>query len=88
MTDVPLAPIILDASCLLNLYASGRFKEIAESLPELLVVSDYVVEQEALFITYKEPGQETFVDLAAELDDGEAITVSLAEHRGCCVANR
>lgn len=116
MADVTLAPIILDASCLLNLYASGRFKEIAESLPEPLVVSDYVVEQEVLFITYKESEQdeeqkravdmnplvsaglikvismnsekeqETFVDLATELDDGEAVTVSIAEHRGCCVA--
>lgn len=116
MTDLQLAPIILDASCLLNLYASGRFKEIAESLPEPLVVSDYVVEQEALFVTYKESEQdeeqkrtvdlnllvsaglikvlainseeeqETFVDLASELDDGEAITISLAEHHGCCVA--
>lgn len=116
MADVTLAPIILDASCVLNLYASGRFKEIAESLPEPLVVSDYVVEREALFITYKESEQdeeqkkavdlgplvsaglikvisvntekeqETFIDLATELDDGEAITVSLAEHRGCCVA--
>lgn len=116
MTDVTLAPIILDASCVLNLYASGRFKEIAESLPEPLVVSDYVVEREALFIAYKESEQdeeqkktvdlsslvsaglikvisiygekeqETFVDLATELDDGEAVTVSLAEHRGFCVA--
>jgi predicted nucleic acid-binding protein len=116
MIDVPLAPIILDTSCVLNLYASGRFKEIAEALPEALIVSDYVVEQEALFIRYKEPGQdeeqrrkvdlnplvsaglikvisinsekeqETLVDLAAELDDGEAITISLAEHRRCRVA--
>jgi predicted nucleic acid-binding protein len=116
MIDVPLTPIILDASCLLNLYASGRLNEIAESMPKPLIISDYVVEKEALFITYKEPGQdeeqrknvdlnpfisngliktisinsekeqETFVDLAAELDDGEAITISLAEHRGYCVA--
>jgi len=116
MSDIPLAPIILDASCVLNLYASGRFKDIAESLPEQLIVSDYVVEREALFVTYRDSEQdeekrrtvdlnplvatglievisidsneeqETFVDLAAEMDDGEAITISLAEHRGCCVA--
>jgi predicted nucleic acid-binding protein len=116
MADDILASIIMDASCLLNLYASGRFKEIAESLSESLCVSDYVVEQEALFITYKESEQdeeqkksvdlsqlvstglikiisinsekekETYVDLATELDDGEAITISLAEYRGYSVA--
>jgi len=116
MADVPMAPIILDACCLLNLYASGRLKEIVESLPEPVVVSDYIVQREALFVTFKEFEQDeeqkrpvdlnplvsaglikvmsinseeergTFIDLAAELDDGEAITVSLAEHRGCCVA--
>jgi len=116
MGDIPLAPIMLDASCLLNLYASGRLKEIAETLPEPLVVSDYVLQQEALFVRYKESDQdeeekkpvdinplvsaglvrvvsinsedeqETFVDLATELDDGEAITISLAEHRQCKVA--
>ena len=116
MADLQLAPIILDASCLLNLYTCGRLKEIAETLPEPLVVSEYVLERETLFVTYKESEQaeeqkktvdisplvsaglikvisinseeeqETFVDLATELDDGEAITVSLAEHRGCQVA--
>jgi predicted nucleic acid-binding protein len=116
MGECPLVPIILDACCLLNLYASGRLKEIAKALPEPLVVSDYVLEKEALSVRYKESDQdeeqkkpvditpllsaglikvisinsekeqETFIDLATELDDGEAITVSLAEHRGCQVA--
>lgn len=116
MANLQLAPIILDASCLLNLFACGRLREIAETLPEPLVVSEYVLEQEALFVRFKESEQdeeqkrpvdisslvsaglikvisinseeerETFVDLASELDDGEAITISLAEHRGCQVA--
>lgn len=116
MGDIPLAPIMLDASCLLNLYASGRLREIAEALPEPLVVSDYVLDQEALFVRYKESDQdeeekkhvdinplmstglirvisinseeeqETFIDLATELDDGEAITISLAKHRRYQVA--
>lgn len=111
MGDIPPVRIILDASCLLNLYASGRLKEIAESMLEPLAVSDYVLQREALFIRYKEPDQdeeekipvdisslvsdglieiisinseeeqETFIDLATELDDGEAITIALAEHR-------
>jgi len=115
MTDFKLAPIILDASCLINLYASGRLKEITESLPEPLIVSEYVLKQEALFILRKESEKEeqkipvdisalistglievvsiktdaeveTFIDLASELGDGEAISVSLAIHRGYCVA--
>ena len=116
MGDIPPARIILDASCLLNLYASGRLKEIAESMPEPLVISDYVLQREALFIRYKESDQdeeerksvdisplvvdglieiisinneeeqETFIDLATELDDGEAVTIALAEHRQYQVA--
>jgi predicted nucleic acid-binding protein len=116
MDNFQLAPIVLDASCLLNLYASGKLREIAETLTEPLVVSDYVLHQEALFVRHKESDldeeekkpvdldplvsaglikvisinseeeQNTFIDLAAELDDGEAITISLAECRGCKVA--
>lgn len=116
MEDLQLAPIILDASCLLNLYASGKLKEIAETFNEPLVVSDYVLRHEALFIRHKkseldeeekqpvnldplvstglikvisvtnEKEQNTFIDLATELDDGEAITVSLAECRRYKVA--
>ena len=44
------ASLILDASCLLNLYATERFGEIASSLHERVGVADYVVEKEALFI--------------------------------------
>ena len=116
MNDAQLAPIVLDASCLLNLYASGKLKEIAETLTEPLVVADYVLYQEALFVRHKESDldeeekrpvdinplvsaglikvisinskveQNTFIDLAVELDDGEAITISLAECRRCKVA--
>jgi len=116
MDDLQLAPIVLDASCLLNLYASGKLREIAETLAEPLMVSDYVLYKEALFIRHKESEldeedkepvdinplvsaglikvisinseeeQEIFVDLATELDDGEAITISLAECHHCKVA--
>lgn len=44
------ASLILDASCLLNLYATERFGDIAASLREQVAVADYVLEQEALFI--------------------------------------
>ena len=108
--------LLLDANCLLNLYATGRLREITVALPYQLWVADYVVEHEALFIRrpdstdakdvqesvdltplFKEgliqlmclnhPAEEsTYVDLAAHLDDGEAITGALALHRDCSIA--
>ena len=42
--------VLLDASCLINLYATGRLREIALALPYPLGVSDYVVEKEALYV--------------------------------------
>ncbi len=108
--------LLLDASCLLNLYATGRLREIAEVLPYQLCVAGYVAEQEALFVRragtadaeevkipvdlsplYEEglmqlmcledPSEEaTYVNLAAHLDEGEAITGALAFHRGCSLA--
>ncbi|MBI2919095.1 MAG: hypothetical protein HYY01_14055 [Chloroflexi bacterium] len=108
--------LLLDASCLLNLYATGRFRDIAAAQSRRLGVAEYVVEQEALYVWCPGPGEAreervpvdlspliaeglvlvlrlehqeeeaTFVDLAALVDDGEAITVALALHRGCAVA--
>jgi predicted nucleic acid-binding protein len=113
---VPQRPIILDASCLLNLYASGKLREITATLPQPFVVAEYAVQQEALYIRRRaleeEPeGREpvdigslvaagliqvitlnseaeatTFIDLASEMDDGEAMTCALAMHRRCDVA--
>jgi predicted nucleic acid-binding protein len=112
----PQRPIILDASCLLNLYASGRLREIAQTLPQPLAVADYVMQQVALYIRRRILDQDqeerepvnveplvsagliqvmkvnsemevtTFVDLAREMDDGEALTCALAMHRQCDVA--
>jgi hypothetical protein len=47
---VPQRPIILDASCLLNLYASRKLREIAATSPQPFVVAEDVVQQEALYI--------------------------------------
>jgi predicted nucleic acid-binding protein len=112
----PERPTILDASCLLNLYASGKLWEVAETLPQPLAVAEYVVQQEALYVRRRVSEQEpqerepvdigsllaaglvqvitlnseaeatTFVDLASEMDDGEAMTCALAMHRQCVVA--
>jgi predicted nucleic acid-binding protein len=113
---VPRRPLILDASCLLNLYASGKLREIAATSPQPFVVAEYVVQQEALYIRRRASAQEpeerepveigslvtaglfqvitlnneaeatTFIDLASEMDDGEAMTCALAMHRQCDVA--
>ena len=112
----PLGTLVLDASCLLNLYATGRFSDIAIALPYQLAIADYVLEVEALYVwrpdstgTREEPEpvdlsslvedslvqviglanpeeEATFVELAALVDDGEAITGALAAHRQCSLA--
>ncbi len=108
--------LLLDASCLLNLFATGFLREIADVLPYQLCVADYVAEQEALYVRragptdaeeaqipvdlsplheegliqlmcLENPTEEaTYVNLAAHLDEGEAITGALAFHRDCSVA--
>lgn len=108
--------LLFDANCLLNLYATGRLREITIEVPYQFWVADFVVKHEALFVWrpdstdgrdvqepldldslleegliqlmhLEHPAEEaTFVGLAANLDDGEAITGALAVHRGCCVA--
>ena len=108
--------LLLDASCLLNLYATGIMRDIALALPHRLGVADYVLEQEALYVwrlvlgeareeqvpvhlsSLVEEGviqvlslehqeeEAIFVDLAALIDDGEAITGALALYRGYGIA--
>ena len=108
--------LLLDASCLLNCYATGRLREIILAIPWLLGVVDYVLEHEALYVrnptaagdreemrsvelsplidaglvevvSLQHPEEEaSYVDLAAVIDDGEAITGAIALHRGYAVA--
>ena len=105
--------LILDASCLLNVYATSRMLEIAVALPWQLAVADFVLEQEALYVrTIEEQEgtvpvdlsplidaglllvlrletpreQSSFVELAAVLDDGEAVTGTIALNRGHLIA--
>ena len=112
----PFNLALLDASCLLNLYATGRLRDIALALPYPLGVAEYVSEREVLYVWA--PGaseteerrmsvdldplveerlirvmrletreeERTFVDLAALMDDGEAVTGAIALHRGYAVA--
>ena len=106
----------MDASCLLNLYATGYLREIAAVVDMRLQVAQYVLEHEAIYtwVRSAESGhdepvpvdvspliaeslihvidlehtaeQAAFVELAALVDDGEAVTGALAFHRGCAVA--
>ena len=110
-TDV----LLLDASCLLNLYATGRLRDIALAINWRLGVARYVLDAEALFIRNTNADgvfqgvasvdltplicegligvfdlegpleQAGFVMLASMIDDGEAITGSVATNRGFAV---
>ena len=41
--------LVLDASCLLNLYATGRLREIALVVGMQLAVAEYVLENEVIY---------------------------------------
>ena len=70
----PPANLILDASCLLNLYATKRFREIAASLRGQVGVVYYVLEEEALFIRLEASAdgqdEQVLVDLAPFVSEG------------------
>ena len=116
MITHPLELTLLDASCLLNVYATERLRDIAIALPRRLGVADYVINREALYVrTQDEAGDyaertpvdlaplvnegliqvvslghpeelAAYVDFAARVDDGEAVTSALALHNGYAVA--
>ncbi len=66
--------LLLDASCLLNLYATERFGEIASSLREHVAVADYVVDQEAIYVLRRPAPdaaeEQVLVDLSPFVADG------------------
>ncbi len=93
--------IILDACCIITLYQTQRMEDILRTLPKPLMVAEYVQVQEILqfslqaligagLLTITAPESEaeenTFVNLAYYLDDGEAMTGSLAIHRNWAIA--
>ena len=84
MTHSP-CPILLDASVLLNLYATGRLREIAAALPCQLAVADYVLEQEALYTWVVDPDgtheRPEPLDLSPLVHEG-LIRVMRLEHPG------
>lgn len=110
-TDV----LLLDASCLLNLYGTGRLHDIALAINWRLGVAHYVLDAEVLFIRNTNacgefqgavpvdltpficeglietfdlggPTEQAYsVMLASLIDDGEAITGSVAISRGFAI---
>ena len=77
------ASLLLDASCLLNLYATERFGDIAASLREQVAVADYVLEEEALFIRREASADgeddELVVDLSPFVSEGVVEVMRLAD---------
>ena len=45
----PSECLVLDASCLLNLYATGRLRDISLAVGAQIEVADYVLEHEAIY---------------------------------------
>ncbi len=104
--------IILDACCVINLYASKQMGEILKSIPKSVCVAAYVKNEEVLrsynhltqcnedveLQSFIEQGlltlvdlnleaeAETYINFAAVLDDGEAITGAIALHRNWAIA--
>lgn len=60
--------LILDAACVINLYASGKMAEILGAVPAEITIAAYVAEKEALRIRGTEEDQQ--IDLKPMVDDG------------------
>lgn len=107
--------IILDACCVINLYATGRMAQILSCVTETVALAQYVKEKESLSVYDGPRGNErsvkkaidldalvldgallvvspnleesnTYVDLAFQIDDGEAYTGAIAIHREWALA--
>ncbi len=100
--------IILDACCIINLYASRQFGHILEAIPASVAVATYYggpaedvmqKEEQIDLLPYIDRGlllpvspeseaeNVTYVNFAASLDDGEAITGAIAVHRNWAIGS-
>lgn len=71
--------VLLDACCLINLFASGRATEILEALPYRFAVARYVAEVEVLEIESEEPGEGRDTEPAARISVHPLIARIVAE---------
>jgi len=105
-------PVAIDASTLLNLFATGDIESILRSMPAQkfvcsvaanevlylrheeadhapeLISIDPLIEQGVLTLARPESAEEEalFVQFAAKIDDGEAMTLALCVSRGYALA--
>lgn len=74
--------LIIDASCLINLYASNQLANILRSIPKNVAVAAYVADREALFIhgELNESGERTKEQISLQplIDTGLLHIVDLA----------
>ncbi len=71
--------IILDACCIINLYASGQMRAVLETIPKNLSVAAYVKDHEALNV-YSGPVnnvKSTLIDLQPFIDDNLLLLVDI-----------
>lgn len=65
---IPRGRLLLDASCLLNLYATGRMRDIATGVGYQLEVADYVLQYETLYVLQTNPEGTGDVRIPVDLD--------------------
>jgi hypothetical protein len=78
----PYDRLILDACCVINLYASAQMGAILRALPCTVVVADYVCEQEALMVRAGPEGSglpAEAIDLCPLIDEGVLEVASLQD---------
>ena len=73
--------ILLDASCLLNLYSTGRLRNILDALPQHFAVAAYVRDVEVIYTWRQNPAGKgeikEAVDLTAVINDGLLVVIDL-----------
>lgn len=71
--------IILDACCVMNLYASGKMEEVLTSIAETIAVAVYVVKVEALTVYADSknaaPDRKEIIDLQPLIEKGLLVSV-------------
>jgi len=81
MSEFPCKGIILDACCVINLYASGYMRDILETIPPQVSVAAYVLYEESNRIytgPLDDPTRETeLINLQPFIDDNLIQIVSL-----------
>ncbi|MEX0844175.1 MAG: hypothetical protein WD022_02795 [Balneolaceae bacterium] len=70
--------IILDACCIINLYASSVMKEVIESVPLPFFVDQYVREKEALKIKGQSKNEFIDIDIEPHIQKKILVEVSLS----------